>query len=168
MFKALAIQLSLSCVCCDSQVNMATTDIVAFTHLWKSSAKSQISIWLLHVSSQSKGVDALLFKLNYIVLYAYAFKNQGHKNSKLSITKSHMTCCVSWLKEHGNNLLSQYWHWMPHHVDAFMFLSTFLCSVKPEIWEFETPYRKIVKRFGYYSIVIITHIMPTRRLFLLT
>ena len=165
MFKALAVHLNMFHVCYGSQVNMATTDIVVLTHLSKSPSRLQTSIWL---SSQSKGVDALLFKLNYIVLYAYAFKNQGHKNSKLSITKSHMTCCVSWLKEHGNNLLSQYWHWMPHHVDAFMFLSTFLCSVKPEIWEFETPYRKIVKRFGYYSIVIITHIMPTRRLFLLT
>ena len=69
-------------------VNMAaSTDIVAFTHLSKSPAKSQISIWSL--SSQSKGVNALLFKLNYIVWYAYSFKNQGHKNSKLPIMKSH-------------------------------------------------------------------------------
>ena len=87
MLKALAIQLNMFCVCYGSQVNVATTDIVAFTHLSKSPAKSQISIWLL--SSQSKGVDALLFKLNYIVWYAYGFKNQGHKNSKLPVTKSH-------------------------------------------------------------------------------
>ena len=68
MFKALAIQLNMVCVCYGSQVNMASTDIVAFTHLSKSPAKSQISIWSL--SSQSKGVDALLFKLHYIVWYA--------------------------------------------------------------------------------------------------
>ena len=87
MFKALAIQLNMFCVCYGSQVSVATTDIVAFTHLSKSPAKSQISIWLL--SSQSKGVDALLIKLNYIVWYAYAFKNQGHKNCKLPVTKLH-------------------------------------------------------------------------------
>ena len=85
MFKALAIQLNMFCVCYGSQVNVASTDIVAFTHLSKSPAKSQISIWSL--SSQSKGVDALLFKLHYIVGYAYTFKNQGHKNSKLPVTK---------------------------------------------------------------------------------
>ena len=85
MFKALAIQLNMFCVCYGSQVNVASTDIVAFTHLSKSPAKSQISICSL--SSQSKGVDALLFKLHYIVWYAYAFKNQGHKNSKLPVTK---------------------------------------------------------------------------------
>ena len=66
MFKALAIQLNMFHVCYGSQVNMATTDIVTCTHLSKSPAKSQISIWSLY--SQSKGVDALLFKLNYIVL----------------------------------------------------------------------------------------------------
>ena len=76
------------CVCYGSQVNVASTDIVAFTHLSKSPAKSQISIRSF-ISSQSKGVDALLFKLHYIVLYAYAFKNQGHKNSKLPVTKLH-------------------------------------------------------------------------------
>ena len=86
IFKALAIQFNMFCVCYSSQVNMATTDMVAFTYLSKSPAKSQISIWSL--SSQSKGVDALLFKLNYIVWYAYVFKNQGHKN-KLPVIKSH-------------------------------------------------------------------------------
>ena len=66
---------------------MASTNIVAFTHLLKSPAKSKISIWSL--SSQSKGVYALLFKLHYIVRCAYAFKNQGHKNFKLPVTKLH-------------------------------------------------------------------------------
>ena len=83
MFKALAIQLNMFCVCYGSQVNVASTDIVAFTHLSKSPAKSQISIWSL--SSQSKGVDALLFKLHYIVWYAYALKNHGHKNSNFQL-----------------------------------------------------------------------------------
>ena len=67
MFKALAIQLNMFHVCYGSQVNMAATDIAAFTLLSKSPAKLQISVLLL--SSQSKGVDALLFKLNYIVLH---------------------------------------------------------------------------------------------------
>lgn len=94
----MAIQLNmfhrtLHRVCYSSQVNLATADIVAFTHLSKSPAKLQISIWSL--PSESKGVDALLFKLNYIVLYAYAFKNQGYKKSKLPVTKSHMTCRMS-------------------------------------------------------------------------
>ena len=62
---ALAIQLNMFCVCYGSQVNMASTDTVAFTHLAKSPAKSQISIWLL--SPQSQGDDALLFTLHYIV-----------------------------------------------------------------------------------------------------
>ena len=70
-------------VCFSSPVNMATEDIVVFTHLSKSPAKSQISNWSL--PSESKRVDALLFKLNY----AHVFKNQGYKNSKLLITKSH-------------------------------------------------------------------------------
>ena len=76
-------------VCFSSQVNMATADIVAFTHLSKSPAKSQISNWSL--PSESKRVDALLFKPNY----AYAFKNQGYKNSKLPIMKSHITRYMS-------------------------------------------------------------------------
>ena len=59
MFKALAIQVNKFRAFYSPQVNMATTDIV-FTHLSKSPAKSQISIWSL--SPQSKGVDALLFK----------------------------------------------------------------------------------------------------------
>ena len=74
MLKALAIQLKMTRVCCGShEVNMPTTDIVALTHLSKSPAKSQISIWSL--PSESKGVEALLFNLNYTVLYAYALKN---------------------------------------------------------------------------------------------
>ena len=67
MFKALAIQLNMFCVCYGSQVNVASTDIAAFIHLSKSPAKSHISIWSL--SSQSKGVDALLFKLQAPVCY---------------------------------------------------------------------------------------------------
>ena len=52
--NALAIQLNMFRDCYGSQVNMATTDIlhVAFTHLSKSPAKSEISIWSL--SSESK------------------------------------------------------------------------------------------------------------------
>ena len=87
IFKALAVQFNMFCVCYSSLVNIATTDMVAFTYLSKSPAKSHISIWSL--SPQSKGVDALLFKLNYIVRYAYAFKNQRHKNYKLPVMKSH-------------------------------------------------------------------------------
>ena len=71
-------------VCFSSQVNMATADIATFTHLSKSPAKLQISHWLL--PSESKRVDALLFKPNY----AHTFKNQGYKNSKPPVTKSHM------------------------------------------------------------------------------
>ena len=50
--NALAIQLNMFRDCYGSQVNMATTDILAFTHLSKSPAKSEISIWSL--SSESK------------------------------------------------------------------------------------------------------------------
>ena len=117
MFKALAIQLNMFCVCYGSQVNVASTDNVAFTYLSKSPAKSHVSIWSL--SSQSKGVDALLFKLHYIVWYAYAFKNKGHKNSKL--LRNYKTCRVSCLKEHGNNFLSQYSRRIPHNVNPFLF-----------------------------------------------
>ena len=80
-------------VCFSSQVNMATADIATFTHLSKSPAKSQISHWSL--PSESKRVDALLFKPNY----AHAFKNQGYKNSKPPVTKSHMTHRVCRYKE---------------------------------------------------------------------
>ena len=86
MFKALAIQLKMTRVCCGShEVNMPTTDIVALTHLSKSPAKSQISIWSL--PSESKGVEALLFNLNYTVLYAYALKNHviAHDLSRVLI-----------------------------------------------------------------------------------
>ena len=72
-------------VCFSSQVNMATADIVAFTHLSKSPAKLQISNW--SSPSESKRVNALIFQLNY----AHAFKKQGHKNSRLPITKSYVT-----------------------------------------------------------------------------
>ena len=72
-------------VCFSSQVNIATADIATFTHLSKSPAKSQISHWSLH--SESRQVDALFFKPNY----GHAFKNQGYKNSKPPVTKSHMT-----------------------------------------------------------------------------
>ena len=86
----MAIQLNIVCqtqhrVCFSSQVNMATADIVAFTHLSKSPAKLQISNW--SSPSESKRVNALLFKPNY----ARAFKNQGRKNSKLHVRKSYMT-----------------------------------------------------------------------------
>ena len=103
--KALAIQFNMFRDCYGSHVNMATTDIVVFSHLSKSPTKSQISIWLL--SSESKKDDALSFKLNYIMLHAYAFKNQGDKlkNSKLPVTKSHNLSRLD-LKEHGNNLLA--------------------------------------------------------------
>ena len=50
--KALALQLNMFRDCYGSQVHMATTDIVAFTHLSKSPTKSQISISSL--SSESK------------------------------------------------------------------------------------------------------------------
>ena len=50
--KALAIQLNMFRDCYGSQVNMAPTGIVVFTHLSKNPAKSQISIWSL--SSESK------------------------------------------------------------------------------------------------------------------
>ena len=48
---AMAIELNIvrqtqHRVCFSSQVNMATVDIVVFTHLSKSPAKSQISNWL--------------------------------------------------------------------------------------------------------------------------
>ena len=72
MLNALAVQLNMFHVCYGSQVKIVTTDIVARLHTFvKNPVKSQISIWSL--SSESKGVSALLFKLNYIVLYAYAF-----------------------------------------------------------------------------------------------
>ena len=84
MFKALAIQLNMFCVCYGSQVNVASTNTVGFTHLQKSPAKSQISIWSL--SSQSKGVDALFLKLHYIAWCAYAFKNIKLQTSRYEIT----------------------------------------------------------------------------------
>ena len=50
--NALAIQLNMFRDRYGSKVNMATTDTLAFTHLSKSPAKSEISIWSL--SSESK------------------------------------------------------------------------------------------------------------------
>ena len=129
MFKALAIQLNMFCVCYGSQVSVAIY-IVAFTHLSKSPAKSQISIWLLF--SQSKGVDALLFKLNYIVWYAYAFKNQGHKNSKLPVTKLHDLSRVSFERTWQQFSLPIFTS-DASQCEPFLVLSTFLCSVEPEI-----------------------------------
>ena len=45
--NALAIQLNMFRDRYGSKVNMATTDTLAFTHLSKSPAKSEISIWSL-------------------------------------------------------------------------------------------------------------------------
>ena len=120
MFKALAIQLNMFRVSYRSQVNMATTDIVAFTHLSKNPAKSQISIWSL--CPQSKGVDALLFKLNYIVWYAYPFKNQGHKNSKLPVMKSHDLSCILFERTWQQFALPIF---MPRNFNPFMFKALF-------------------------------------------
>ena len=107
-------------VCFSSPVNMATEDIVVFTHLSRSPAKLQISNWLL--PSESKRVDALLFKLNY----AHAFKNQGYKNSKLLVTKSHhmtvrFACLDLKKKKRHNNSLAQYLCRTPQNVNTFPF-----------------------------------------------
>ena len=64
----------------------------------------------------------------YIVLHAYAFKNQGHK-----LKTSNLHDLLRVLKEHGNNLLSQYLY-----VGCLIVLTLarfkhfFICFVEPE------------------------------------
>ena len=129
MFKALAIHLNMFRVCYGSQVNMATTDIVVLTHLSKSPARLQTSIWL---SSQSKGVDALLFKLNYIVLHIITpSRTKDVKTPNFPLWSHTTSCHGSWLKEHCNNLLAQYLCRMPHKVGYLSIISN--CTTTPQV-----------------------------------
>ena len=65
--KALALQLNMFRDCYGSQVNMAIPQTLWRSHICQKPVKKSFKI------------DALSFKLNCIVLHAYAFKNQGHK-----------------------------------------------------------------------------------------
>ena len=98
------------------------------------------------------------------MLHAYAFKNQGHK---LKTPNSHESLRV--LKEHGNNLLSQYLY-----VGCLTMLTLapfkhffMLCRTRDmKIRNFLLRNRQ---RISYDSIVIITaHIMSGSPLSLLT
>ena len=135
-------------VCSSSQVNMATADIAAFTHLSKSPAKSQISHWSL--PSESKRVDVLLFKPNY----AHAFKNQGYKNSKPPVTKSHDASWVSIeRKEHGNNLLAPNIYVKHVKMPTLSRFKHFLCFVDTKNERYENA-KLLIAKSSKESVII--------------
>ena len=159
--KALPLQLNMFRDCYGSQVNMATTGIVAFTHLSKRPAKSEISIWSL--SSESK--KTMLSHWSWITSCCMLLRLQEPvtwiKNSKLArlvaCIKKNMATISS-----PNIYTADALQCSPLHVS-----NTLLCFVEPEIWKFETSCPKIDEE-SVMTALLSPHIMSARRLSLVT
>ena len=115
--------------CYRSQVNMATTDIVGFTHLSKSPTKSCCMLR----PSRTKDI------------------NQKLQTSRYEITR--LVACLD-LKEHGNNLLTQYLYVVCLRVLTLARFKHTLCFVEPEIWKFGTSCREIVKESVIIALLL--------------
>ena len=154
--KALPLQLNMFRDCYSSQVNMATTGIVAFTHLSKRPAKSEISIWSL--SSESK--KTMLSHWSWITSCCMLLRLQEPvtwiKNSKLArlvaCIKKNMATISS-----PNIYTADALQCSPLHVS-----NTLLCFVEPEIWKFETSCREIDEELVMTALLLSPHISCRR------